>query len=181
MRGDERRAIKHPASQPSSFSFSFIIRIRRGRNLVFEPERAIIPSVVSLFSHPLFTPKTIKIETLEIHTSFNFQKTPWDQAQSKEKENKVKQNRIYALLKNLHESTEKRNERILVDQKSLLSPKGFKKKQLKKRNAILRLIKNDTEKVKNKNKQKIQKQNKTKQNKNKTGVIHRSLKNVSLR
>ena len=41
-----------------------------------------------------------------------------------EKENKVKQNRMCAFLKNLHESTEKGNERIPVDQQSLLSSKG---------------------------------------------------------
>ena len=57
LRENERRAIRHPASRLRFLSPLLI----RGRDPAFEPEREAVPSVVSLFYHPLFfIPKTIK-------------------------------------------------------------------------------------------------------------------------
>ena len=97
LRGDERESYK-TSSQPYSFSFSPLLITIRGGNLAFEPERERQFRVSCLcFIIHFLPPKTLKFETLETHTHThvypplsNFQKTPWEQAQSREKENTVK-------------------------------------------------------------------------------------------
>ena len=70
LRENERRTIKHPSIQPSSFSFSPLLITIRGGNLAFEPERErqFRVSCLCFIIHFFYPPKPLKFETLETHT-----------------------------------------------------------------------------------------------------------------